>query len=586
MVPRTFTRFASSLRVLVSSPVRLFLIFTLWALVLTYPLLLHFFSRIPLGSEEAGTVPFFNLWTLQWNIDQLLQGFPRYWDAPIFAPNLGTFAFSEPLLLSALLAAPLWLGLRSPTLGYDALVILFLTLNGWFAYWLLRNWELPVVPALLGGLLMQSLPFVAQEMGVLQLIAVFGFLWSLLYLHRFLAHSSPASHRPLPVTHFASPHRWQNGLCLALGTPVTFLTCGYYGLFSLFFLPLAFIFQFRPEHLRPKFGGQLILIGLLALILTLPLLWMQRQQLAGYNFTRSTQTIENNSAKLEYYRNFLDHNLLYGQLLGLKSKLGQRLFPGFGLMGLAVLGLFGSQQRRVKLYCLVAVGLALLLSLGLRLDLGEWQPYEWIRQNVPGFAQLRSPFRFAVLAQVHLALLAGFGLFNLGQWFRPHEKVFPILAAGLALFEALALPLPLQVVPELQTSLPWQVWLNEQGASEPGAAPLGSALSLEIVILPFASSNKVEDFEQTTRWILLNRHFRGAMLNGYSGFFPPDHAHVRELMLQFPTEAGLQLLHEKGIDYVVVYHGLVNAPRPEAIEKYLPLVYQDISNDVAIYPLK
>src|SRR6185503_2334332 len=132
---------------------------------------LHLFSHIPRGSEEAGTVPFFNLWTLQWNIDQQMQGYPRYWDAPIFAPNKGTFAFSEPQPLSALLAAPLWLSFRSPALGYNALVILFLTLNGWFAYWLLRSWGLPDLPCLLAGLLTQSLPFVAQEMGVLQLIA-------------------------------------------------------------------------------------------------------------------------------------------------------------------------------------------------------------------------------------------------------------------------------------------------------------------------------------------------------------------------------------------------------------------------------
>jgi hypothetical protein len=112
---------------------RIFLIFTLSALFLTYPLALRLFSHIPLGSEEAGTVPFFNLWTLQWNIDQQMQGYPRYWDAPIFAPDKGTFVFSEPQPLSALLAAPLWLAFQSPALGYNAVVILFLTLNGWFS---------------------------------------------------------------------------------------------------------------------------------------------------------------------------------------------------------------------------------------------------------------------------------------------------------------------------------------------------------------------------------------------------------------------------------------------------------------------
>ena len=164
----------------------LFIIYFLWALCLTYPLVQHPFSHIPLGDEKVATVPFFNLWTLQWNIDQLMQGYPRYWDAPIFAPLNGTFAFSEPQPLSALLAAPFWIGFQSPAFGYNIVVILFLILNGWFAHWLLKSWGISSLPAFLAGLIMMALPFVAQEMGVLQLIALFGFLWSLLFLSRFL----------------------------------------------------------------------------------------------------------------------------------------------------------------------------------------------------------------------------------------------------------------------------------------------------------------------------------------------------------------------------------------------------------------
>lgn len=543
--------------------------FALWALILTYPLPLHLFSHIPRGSEEAATVPLFNLWTLQWNIDQQMQGYPRYWDAPIFAPDKGTFAFSEPQPLSALLAAPLWLALQSPALGYNALVILFLTLNGWFTFWLLRNWRLPPLPSLLAGLLMQSLPFVAQEMGVLQLVAIFGFLWSLFYLNRFLASASPS---------------WRSGLCLALGSPVAFLTCGYYGLFSLFFLPLAFIFQVRRGHLNLKTAVQLGGVALLALALTLPFVWAQHRELEIYHFSRSAQTIEDNSAKLSYYRDFLDYNLFYSRILGLKSAQGQRLFPGLGLMVLAGLGLFGGQQKRVRLYLLVAVGLALLLSLGLRLNVGGVQPYQWIREWAPGFAQLRSPFRFAMLVQLHLALLAGFGLHNLSQWLRWSPKLLPGGVAALAIFEMLALPLPLQPVPIQTEATPWQAWLNEYARS--GATHFQSAPRPKIVILPFAQSSKVEDFEQTTRWILANRFFQGDMLNGYSGFFPADHAHVRDEMLKFPTSSGLQLLQKKGIEYLVVYHHLANTPSPQTLETYLTRLYEDERAGVAVYALK
>ncbi|NJN98815.1 MAG: hypothetical protein HC875_34345 [Anaerolineales bacterium] len=552
------------------SSVFLFLFFILWALILTYPLPLRFFSHIPRGSEEAATVPFFNLWTLQWNIDQQIQGYSHYWDAPIFAPAKGTFAFSEPQPLSALLAAPLWLAFRSPALGYNFLVILFLTLNGWFAFWLLRYWRVSFLPSLLAGLIMQTLPFVAQEMGVLQLIAVFGFLWTLLFLSRFLTLSSP--HRPLRVA--SSPHLWQTGLCLALGTPITFLTCGYYGLFSLLFLPLAFVLQLRREHANLKSLGQLVAVAVLALALTGPFLWEQQQRLAEYHFTRSAQTIESNSAKLEYYRNFLDYHLLYGQILALKSGQGQRLFPGLGLLMLAGLGLFGRPAGRVKLYLLLAVALALLLSLGLRLNLGGVQPYQWVRDFVPGFAQLRSPFRFAVLVQLHLSLLAGFGLDNLLRWIPPPQKGLLVVFTALALFDLLAWPLPLQDVPTQAEPLPWQVWLNQQPTTP-----------LNIVMLPFAPGSKVEDFEPTTRWMLANRYFQGAMLNGYSGFFPSDHGQLRDDLLKLPTDAGLERLRQKHIKYIVVYHNLPAASSMEQMTAYLPLVYHDTVNNVAVYAI-
>ncbi|MBI1878081.1 MAG: hypothetical protein HYR94_07625, partial [Chloroflexi bacterium] len=208
------------------------------------------------------------------------------------------------------------------------------------------------------------------------------------------------------------------------------------------------------------------------------------------------------------------------------------------------------------------------------------QPYQWIRDYVPGFAQLRSPFRLAVLVQLHLALLAGFGLDNLGQWFQSPQKLLSVGVAALAIFEMLALPLPLQVLPTDQEPAPWQAWFNEREIDGSDAS------HLNIVILPFAQSSKVEDFEQTTRWMLANRFFRGDMLNGYSGFFPADHGHVRDEMLNFPTPAGIQLLRQKGIDYVVVYHGLANAPSPQAFETSLTRLYWAEREGVAVYVLK
>ncbi|MCB0192168.1 MAG: hypothetical protein KDJ65_09515 [Anaerolineae bacterium] len=541
------------------STLSLFLVFAAWSLILTFPLILHPFDALPLGDEPVGTVPFFNLWTLQWNIDQLIAGYPGYWDAPIFAPNLGTFAFSEIQPLTALLAAPVWLAAQSPALGYNFVVILFLTLNGWFACWLLRDWGVSPLPALLGGLLMQSLPFVAQEMGVLQLIALFGFLWWLFFMGRLLAQPNG-----------------RNALAFGLGGPMTFLTCGYYGLFSLIFLPLALLFQLKKKHFTAQVVKYFAAGLFISIILTGPVLWGQYRQLQQYGFTRPEQTIENNSARLSDYRNFLDYNVWYGQTLGMTSPSGQRLFPGLILIILAIIGLVGGGRERIKGYLIVAILFGLLLSLGLRLRIDDIQPYQWIRAFVPGFEQLRSPFRFAAFVQIHLALLAALGLWSLERWAstwagRGQLIILPFAIA--AIIELVALPLPLKPMPPLQTQSDWQSWLSQQ-PDDP-----------HIVMIPFAAGPGVEHFEQTTLWMLENRTFRGEMVNGYSGFFPPGHARLREELSHFPTSDGLDLLRQWEVDYIVVHHQQLDRKTIEEIENLLPLIYHDSQNAVSVYVL-
>lgn len=557
-------------------PYLLFILLLLYALCLTYPLGQHPMSHIPRGAEPAGTVPLFNLWTLQWNIDQLLRGYPDYWDAPIFAPLSGSFAFSEPQPLSAILAMPLWLAFQSPALGYNALVILYLTLNGWFAYWLLRHWRVSVGSSLLAGLMMQSLPFVVQEMGVLQLLALFGFLWSWLFLSRLIT----SCHQP--------GFRWGHSFGLGFGITATFLTCGYYGLFNLIFMPVAGLWWFSSRFRQLtssnwlNLTAQLILAGSLTLLLTGPFVSHQYRLLHQHGFRRTAQTIEHNSARLTDYSHFLDYNFLYGRLLDIEAGSGQRLFPGLGLLLLAGLSLWGTRQRWLKTYLLLATLLAFGLSLGLRLEIGGVIPYQWLRDYLPGLAQLRSPFRFAVLVQLHLVLLAGFGLDNL----RFRLTHFRWLVAILAIAEMIALPLPLQAVPSPEIA-GWPQWLRHQHDDRNAIQPAGEVEpnQVRIVLLPFAPSSRAADFEPTVRWMLAQNLFQAEMVNGYSGFFPPEHAQLRQAMLEFPSPAGLTQLQDREVDYVVVHHGWPQAPSRQTITAYLPMVYWDEAAKVGIYAL-
>jgi hypothetical protein len=190
-----------------------------------------------------------------WNADRLRQGYAGYWDAPIFYPVQGTFALSEPQPLTGLIFS-LFDGLGgNPVLAYNLVLLMFLVLNGLAAEWLLRKLGVGPGPAVLGGLLAIGLPFVGNEMGVLQLTAVFpiflalGFLW-----------------------HFAQSPGWRPALSVGGWSAAVFWLSGYYGLFLTLFLLLGGLCLARRVHLKGKVVLQLAAGGLLAGLVLLPVL--------------------------------------------------------------------------------------------------------------------------------------------------------------------------------------------------------------------------------------------------------------------------------------------------------------------------
>src|SRR5919109_2138541 len=137
--------------------------------VLTWPLVAHLTDRLPYGTEDNPTVQLFNLWTLRWNQDRIGHLFAHYWDAPIFHPTGGAFALSEPQPLTGLVFAPIsWLS-GNPVLATNVVFLAILTANGWAATRLARHLGAAAGPAVLVGVLAQATPFVATQMGVLQL---------------------------------------------------------------------------------------------------------------------------------------------------------------------------------------------------------------------------------------------------------------------------------------------------------------------------------------------------------------------------------------------------------------------------------
>jgi hypothetical protein len=522
------------------------------ALALTWPLALHLSTHVPLGSESATSVPNFNLWTLWWNVDRLPHAYQGYWNAPIFAPVEDAFGFSEPQFVTGLLAAPIWLVTRNIALAYNVVLLTFLSLNGVTAYILMRDLSEKAFPALLTGIVTQAVPFVAQELGVLQLTPLFGILLTLHFARRF-----------------AGSRALRDALGLGLSFAVTYLVTNYYALMLSLLLLGTVPFLIRREMLTSRSVTALLAGMALSAALLAPFVVQQMMILRAYHLERSAETIARNSAALADYARLPRATVGY-RLWNARAVpgSGKHLYPGTALLLMGgwglVTGLRRSEWRRWAITCCVGAILAFGLSFGPNLNtaglgLPPWQPYDTLRAFYPGLRELRSPFRFGVFVQVFLALLAGLGMAAIHrnwQQSKQHWKL-AVLLALLALTLVEVIPTPVRLMEA--TSRPDDPWLDWLADQPPGTV---------VAHVPFPTRGKVADMEPTSEWMLYQMWHGQPIANGYSGFSPPSYLTLRQVMHDFPNETSLGALQQRGVGYVLVEQGWLIILHREALDAW------------------
>ncbi len=551
--------------------------YLLIATFLTYPLVCRLSTHLPLGTEPAATVPLFNLWTLLWNANRLATLYQGYWHAPIFFPTPGTFALSEPQPLTGLLFAPVFRATTGPVFAYNVVFLLHLTLNGISAFCLARTTGASLFTSFLAGVLAQTLPFVTNEWGVLQLTAVYPIFFTLAALLRW-------KHCPTV----------RNALALAIWFAAVFWTSVYYGLFLVLFsglygglLFVDMIVAIANTGKKPVFREHittgLFALGIIGLLLS-PVMAGQLRYTAGYN--RSNGTIRSNSAQpIDYLR--LGSRVWGSRLpwLDREGGSGQRLYPGSGLLVLGIAGViigFRRDQHRWVFFAVLSIGIAFLLSLGLNWTIGEFQPYQWVREWIPGYRQLRSPFRLGLFVQIFLVSLAAFVLNALvlnkfplhraaGRLRRPpFYRALALVMVGLAIVEVLALPARLYAVPPTTFDAAWTEWLRTQ---PPGAA----------VTVPFAAGSRASDYEATVLGMLQGLSHRHPLANGYSGFFPERHDDLKSQMQTFPSSASITMLQTIGVRYVIIDREWEGLP---SLLPWQPLIEQYRDAHVVIFTIE
>jgi hypothetical protein len=225
------------------------------------------------------------------------------------------------------------------------------------------------------------------------------------------------------------------------------------------------------------------------------------------------------------------------------------LYPGTVLLLLAYFGLAG--VRRPQLRTVLALGavalVASLLADGLGLHLFGIGWYALLRDHVPGFARIRSPYRFAVLTQIGIALLAGFGLDALRRWSRQWGALLAIALSVIAIVEVVQVPL---------ATTPAIPGHNSDWVAYLAAHPRGP-----VAMVPFPSGPTSVDYADTTTAMLLGLQHGHPLVNGYSGFFPARAIDLRHVMDDFPSAASLVALHDLGVEWIVVDNDWLSATR-------------------------
>ncbi len=358
---------------------------------------------------------------------------------------------------------------------------------------------------------MVGLPFVAKVFGVLNLTPVFGMLWALEGLVRY-----------------GRTGRLRDAVWAGLGFIVAYLTCQQYALIFVPFALAAAIVALGEQRFARRailnLVGSFLGAGLLLLPIILPVYSLHKQ----LGLTRQDIVVQALSAQVSDFFTRPNTASIPFPPPSLNDTAG--LFPGFIVLGLAVVGvILGWRERGARrwiLYLAVGVVGAALLAMGLNLSILGWPPFSALRA-LPGFDELRSPFRFAIIMQMLLATLAalGLGYLLIRQRLRLlRGGVALIIVLGLlATAENLNVPVPLQPIPASPQTA-WTQWLKAQ---------LGGTV---VAHIPFPNGISITDYQIEGWRMFAQIDHQKPIVNGYSGYFPPSYTDFQLTMAtQFPN---------------------------------------------------
>jgi hypothetical protein len=516
------------------------LICVLLAVVHTWPLATapHILSR-----HDNGDV-MLNEWILAWVQRQLLRDPLHLFQGNIFYPAPDTLAYSEPLIVPAIMAAPVrWLG-GSPVLVHNLLVIAGFALTALAAYAVIKMWTGDTLAGLVAASAFAFNTHLLVRLAHVQALHAYGLPLVLLATDRLLLY-----------------RRTRDAIWLAIWMTALAYTSGHLLVFASVMVAVVFLArpsEWLPTSRFPAATGRRIavlprvaLAAALSAAAVLPLSLPYQRVAREQGLVRSLGNVSEYSATLKGYlaaAGTLHYSTWSAPLF---QNDVDAFFPGITVLALSVAALIlawgdrtsSADILRRRIVMLIAIG-----AVGMVLSLGTHTPlYGWLYAIFPPLSGIRAAARFGNLFLLAMALLAGIGaaLLRASGALGRHTRVITIALVMLVNAEAVRAPFyyeQFEGIPNLYSIL----------AREPGRVVL--------VEQPFYPPQGI--FENAEYVLNSTAHWR-PLMNGYSGFIPQSYRTFAETFWFFPREHAIHAMRRAGVTHVMVHPLRFRGDAPE-----------------------
>jgi len=453
-----------------------------------------------------------NEWIMAWVAHQVPRDPLHLFEANIFYPAHDSLAFSEPLIVPALLGAPLaWMG-ATPVLVHNLILLLGLALTAFAACLVIEGWTGSLAAGLLAGSALAFNTHTLTRLAHVQALHLYGLPIALLALDRVIRTGA-----------------YRAALLLALCIATMAYTSGYLVVFAAVMIGVALVATAREwtprlRSVAPALAAAAVIAGLAIAPVYLPYRRAARDQ----GMVRSLDAVREFSATPSGYLATAGrlHHAAWSYRFFRDPV--DSFFPGFTILALAgsavLLARSGAQRSRV-------VMLAAIAATGFVLSLGTATPvYGWLFHAFPPMQGLRAAARFGNLFLLGAAMLAGIGL----AWWRPRRGVAAALVLAVNL-EALSAPIrytPFHGIPAVYRLL----------AGEPGRVVVAEQ--------PFYPRSGIF---QNSRYVLASTAHWQPLMNGYSGYTPASYQRYADSFWYFPQDWAIKAMKDAGVTHVVVH---------------------------------